>query len=175
MTPQREDMDDAIDRIAAATTFVPADPALAREIALGIRAGTRSVVVWPQLAAATVVAALIVAVFAIPREKPVQRTIAPTPRVEQTVPVVEATPAATAAPAVVQRPVSMPRDVRKARNDSAEVSSGIPQIEALHLPPPLAVRELPFDSLTIAPVDLAPIELRDLPLAVIDNRDSPKE
>jgi hypothetical protein len=178
MTGQREEIDDTIDRVAAAITFVPADPAFAARIAerLGSEPALAGLA-WPRLAAGIAVVALVVAAIAVSREKPAERLVGTVPPAT-----VDASPPGVE-PAQADPPVAPSNVNTRARpalrgapaSRAADDVSGVPQIAALNLPEPLDVADLPTDSLTIAPVELAPLELASLAVAELDTRDDFKE
>lgn len=177
MTRHHEELDEVIDRIAAAVTFVPADPALAARVAEGARVKTATVFRWPGPAAAVAAIVLVVIASSLWRQKSAEQmaeqVIATTPIGVEAFPVIEPAPTAAANPSRVRASTPVRGVLRSAEGDRPE--PGVPQIEALSSPAPLSVRELPTDSLTIAPVDLAPLDLASLALAEIDSRDDPKE
>jgi hypothetical protein len=173
MSRHGEQLDDVIDRVAAAETFVPADGALARQVAQSVHTSRVSASAWPQLAAIAAVATIALIAVTMVRNQPVEPATATPPRV-QPVPVVESTQV-TKREAVPVTPTASVRAVRREAMPIIEDTGGVPQIEALAMPQPLTVAELPVESLTIGTVDLTPIELGNLPLAEIDHRDSPKE
>lgn len=176
MRPAREELDEAIDRVAAAMTFAPVDPARAAQVANGIRPLARSTVPW--LGAATAVAAIALAVAAITmwRIHPAEQVAAtvsrgpewPAPKVDRPRP---------------EQPVKRqagatrtPREAPRAERARLQVQSAIvPQIAALPLPDVLEVDELPTPSLTIAPVDLAPLDVANLEVTELASGDDDRE
>ena len=175
MTRHRESIDETIDRVAAALTVVPADSALAARIAERIDTHGSTAAARPRLAlgaaAITVAAIIAAAVFSdhgevAPREDVRVTETAPAAREPRTT---APTVAAPVGQATQTARAQTPRSVERA------LLPEIPQIDALPSPAVLAVDTLPTNTLTIAPVDLEPLNLADLAVGEIDARDEPKE
>jgi hypothetical protein len=174
MTRQREELDDLIDRVATAMTFVPANPASARAIADRINARPQHSLAWSRLAAGVATILLVVAAFDMFRDGPAERIPTRVPTGEQADNVVERPPVAEPLVSpVVAAPARLGR--RAAPAVPAAGAGGVPQIEALSSPALIEVAELPTGSLTIAPVDLAPLELADLAVPEIGLSPDAKE
>lgn len=156
----RETMDEAIDRVAAAMTAVPADPGFAARV--DARLATRASVAWrwvalPGAAAAVVVAAIA---FVLPgndeaaRSRP-QPARAALPSAAMPVRVIPPPVAALMRPAAVRRDGVRPQRDLAAEEDEVFVT----RIAALPAPDPLSVDALSLESLSIAPVDVANLDL----------------
>jgi hypothetical protein len=171
MTRHQESIDETIDRVAAALTMVPPDSALAARIAERIDTHGSIAFAWPRLAlgaaAIAVVAIVAAAVFSDQGEVAPREDV----RVTETAPPAEEprTTAPTVAPPLGQ----VTRTARAQRPRSVERAPlpEIPQIDALPSPALLAVDTLPTNTLTIAPVDLEPLNLANLAVSEIDARD----
>lgn len=175
MTRHREEIDDIIDRVAAAITFVPADPAFAARIIDRLDDGKAAGVAWPRWAAATALLAIVIAgAIAISRDDAPQEVLVSAPPVERPASRVVPQPAP---PAVTARgDADAPRQARRVPLPprSSEVI-GVPQIAALPSPEALDLSNLSTDLLTIAPVDVAPLDLANLAVAELVGRDDFKE
>jgi hypothetical protein len=175
MTRHRESIDETIDRVAAALTMVPADSALAARIAERIDTHGSTAFAWPRLAlgaaAIAVVAIVAAAVFSD------QGDVAPREDVRVTEMAPPAEEPRTTAPTVAAPVGQVTQAARARRPRSVEHAPlpAIPQIDALPSPALLAVDTLPTNTLTIAPVDLEPLNLANLAVSEIDARDEPKE
>jgi hypothetical protein len=175
-----ETHDETIDRVAARLTMVPADPALAARIAAGL--DTHERFVWPRVAtvgaAVAVVAVFAVVLFNDAGESPGEMTgVAPGPTTPVAAPAVAAPRVevpSTVASAVSSTAAPRGRRARSAATDPAPLPE-IYQIEALASPAGLAVGDLPTNTLTIEPVALAPLDLANLAIAELGERNDPKE
>jgi hypothetical protein len=180
MTRHREELDDTIDRVAAAITFVPADPALARRIAARID-HTSDVLAWRGLLAGAVdvaAVAIVVALVTSARQASIETPLVTTAPAERAPVLANAAPAVTptVAPTESHAEVVRPQQaVRPEPRRIAEAAVDAPQIPALPLPALLDMTDLPTDALTIAPVDLTPLDLANLTVAELDDRNEPKE
>jgi hypothetical protein len=176
MRRQREELDDTIDRVAAGITYVPADPALAARIAERI-GSTPDGFTWHVFVAGAVGVATVaigVALLMNTRQDSIE-----TPLATMTTPAERAPALAKAPPAVTVTASGVGVDPVKPQHAAprrvTEVAGVAPQIPALALPPLLDVAALPTDTLTIAAVELAPLDVPDLAIAELDGRSEPKE
>jgi hypothetical protein len=180
MTHRHEErLDETIDRVAAHLTMVPADPGLAGRIAAQLEREPRFA--WPRLAMASVAVAAVVAAFVFVNNA-------------RQAPAVDVAHHATTSPKA-DEPAQQPADVASARMSPAPSNTAtvarravgialpsaedllpeMPQLASLASPVTIDVMVLPTDTLTIEPVDFAPLDVADLAVRDIDEGDSPKE
>jgi hypothetical protein len=178
MTPQREALDDTIDRVGAKLTAVPADPTLARRITARLNSAPRSTLGWPLVLAMTgTAAAAMVAGFiltaptssAIDDESKAGAVSLPAPSPEIGASVTAMPPPNTP----IRDRGRLAPVVRRA--NVTEPLPELRQIDALSSPAVLAVEDLSTDSLTVAPVDVTPLYLADLIVGDVSGREEPKE
>jgi hypothetical protein len=181
MTAPHERLDETIDRVAAALTMVPADPALAERIAHRLQTERAAhPLAWRQLAAAAVaLTAITLIAIALDRNRNPEITAhAPTLIGQQRAPVVMPTAPRQSSAAERRGAQTAPvtrQDRRPTPNPQAVIAdSGAPMLDALPAPMLLAVDSLTHDPLTIAPVTVAPLDLETLTISEV-GRDSPKE
>jgi hypothetical protein len=179
MNHHHESLDEAIDRVAAQLTMVPADPSLAGRIAE--RLDTHSSFGWPRLAlasAAVVATGIAIVLFNDGREMPASdaarvATAVNAPGVSAALREVPSNNVPSAVAAVAQTTARM-----RARRAAAAAEEPLPemrQLDSLASPVTIDVAMLPTDTLSIAPVDFAFLDVADLAVRDIDERDSPKE
>ena len=174
----RETIDETIDRVAAQLTMVPADPALAGRIAEQL--DTDAPFAWMRWLLATgavaAVAVLAVVVFnssRAPQPADIARATAPVPGPTGETPHAEAARASASPQIAMTAPT---RGVTRRRSAEAHPPlPELPQIDALESPVLLAVDNIPTKTLTIEPVDLAPLDLANLAVRELGERDDPKE
>ncbi len=179
MTPQGEHLDETIDRVAAALTMVPADPALAERIAQRLQTESAApALAWGQLAfgAVALTAAVLIAI-ALDRD-PEITSLAPIRVAQQPAPLVTPVePKARAPqPRIASQIAATPRQARRiAGTHQAFIANGdAPKLDTLSAPKLLEVDSLTNDPLTISPVDVAPLDLATLTISDV-GRDTPKE
>jgi len=176
MTRHREELDDTIDRVAAAITYVPADPTLAGRIAERIGHGS-DVFAWRGLLAGAVgvaAVAIVVALITNARQQSIEAPLVTTAPAERA-PVVAKAPTLVAPTESGVDAAQPPQRVRATPSPDAAIARVTPQIPALSSPAPLDVADLATDALTIAPVELAPLDLASLAVDELADRDDPKE
>jgi len=178
MTPQREALDDTIDRVAAELTAVAADPTLAGRITARLESPPRSTFGWRlAIGAVATGAAVMVAAFVLntppspaTNDEPVAQALSlPAPSPETGVSVT-----------ATRTPDSPMRDRGRLAPVVRRASARDPlpefrQIDALSSPAMLAVEDLSTDSLTVAPVDITPLYVADLIVGDVSGRQEPKE
>jgi hypothetical protein len=171
-----ESIDETIDRVAAHLTMVPADPTLARRIAEQL--DRQASFNWPRLAMASAAVAVVVTAAvlfhnqrAVPRED-VARVVTPAPeRAASTDDAPAHSGPLTVASAATPNRAAAPRASMAIEEPLPEM----PQIDSLASPVTIDVAMLPTDTLTIDPVDVAPLGMADLTVRDIDERSSSKE
>jgi hypothetical protein len=181
MTPQDEHLDETIDRVAAALTMVPANPALAERIAARLQRETAHASAWRQIAfgAVAIGAAVLLAIMLNDDRSPSSQ--APTHVAQQPAPLAAPlAPSAAREPAVTSGPMITVNVTRRRApppiGQAALVDADLPRIGLLQPPPLLAVDTLTNDPLTIAPVNVAPLlDLATLTINDMGERDAPKE
>jgi hypothetical protein len=175
MMRRREELDETIDRVAAAITFVPADPALAGRVADRIRSAQNAFEWRLLLAGAAGVAAVVIgiAVMTNDRRQPIEPPLVMKPSPSELAPVAEARPPAPPEPRVDPAPLG--RTTPSAPTRLAEAAPSVPQIAALDAPALLDVPDLPTSALTIAPAEIAPLDLASLAIADLGDHNDPKE
>ena len=171
MTRHREELDDLVDRVASAMTFAPPDPARARQL-LDRLGHTQRLQFAPRpLVFAAAALTVLIAVLTFTARDPEERLVSP----------LKATADPAAPPAAASSTLTVPdpppdaepsRVVRRARATArAEALAPMPQIAALEVPSRLELAELPSESLSIAPVDVVPLELTMLDVTGVAGRD----
>jgi hypothetical protein len=174
MNRRDEELDDLIDRVAEAATFVPPDAALAALVADRIRTARSPFLRWPHILAAVSAAAVVIAALTLPRDERIESVnVVVRPAEERIAPLrwrVSPDPARfasadteTGTSAIVER-VAAPH-----------LLLGVPQIPALSSPLPLEVEELETDVLAIAPADVTPLNLPALAVAELGSEGNQKE
>jgi hypothetical protein len=174
MTHER--LDETIDRVARDLTAAPADPALVTRITARVEGARSQRFEWWRIAlpAMGVAAVALFAFVMLPRDLP-RDTTSPAPPPVATAPVLPPSHAATPVAPVVE-PVPQRASGRRPRREPLPAfEPQIPQIEALSSPALLAVDGLTENHLTIAPVDVASLDLANLAFTDADRRDDPKE
>ena len=161
-----ETLDEAIDRVAASLTAVPADPSFAMRLQSRMQARPR--IELNVLAGTLAAAALAVFVLVMWRTSDVSKI-----EIDRTAAVLPATPPPVA---IASPPVTSPaasrvtaqatENVTASASQIADVSA--PMIAPLPTPQLLAVEALRVDPLTVAPVEVEALKLTDLTLAPID-------
>ena len=163
-TARGETLDDAIDRVAAALTAVPADDGCAARVTARLDAGNGWRMPWFGLVAGAAVAAAAIAFVVLPASTPRSRMPQP------------------AAPAASSQPSSAPAVAANAADSSTPASPATadrvaiarvleplpPSIDALPHPEELSVAGLPLDPLTITPVELERLDVADLGVTELD-------
>ena len=170
-----ETLDEAIDRVAASMTAVPANPLLADRIVreLNDRRGS----IWTLIPAAAAITALVAAVAwsVFDRSSAVPSTASTT--AEVAAPAIAPTPSVVSVDQQTANNVAPPR-IRVRRAPQAvflDEESPVRQIDALSEVSSIAIDELPNDLLTIAPVQVAPLDLASLEVNEMKGDDPPRE
>lgn len=167
-----ETVDEAIDRVAAAMTAVPADPMFADRLVHHIN--DRRGWVWTLIPAAAAIGAIALAIAwtVSPRPTPPASPVAAAPQIAPDVtpapgaPVIQEA-ANTRAPRSRVRPLSQTPPVHD--------ESPVPQIAALQDVSGIAFEDLSNDLLTIAPMQVAPLDLASLEIVDMKGDDPPRE
>jgi hypothetical protein len=170
--PLPETLDEAIDRVAAAMTAVPADPGFGARLVPRLDAPARGVSTW--MVAAAAAAAIILSVWLV---RPERSAVRPPQQASANQP---AAPAVGPAPGVraAEAPTATARPPMLATAAPAEPVAPIertPVIAALGPVETLTVDDLTLHELMIAPVDVAHLDIETLDVPEIGTTDEPKE
>jgi hypothetical protein len=182
MTRHREAIDDTIDRVAAGLTLVAADPELPRRITARVERQPRVPFAWRLAigAAATAAAAMLAAFVINPPSSPSIDRARIADALSVSVQSRDIAPTAVVAPVPIVPTGDRVTRVAPVRSVPRGASAIEPlpefrQIDALPSPALLAVDDLNTGLLTLAPVDVAPLDLVNLVVGEVSARDEPKE